>query len=76
MEYLLFTLQIITGGYFLTNKVATTLKLGYLIYLFIVVVSIILFYLMFKMEFSKLVMQKIVSLNPLPFFQVFQSHFQ
>jgi hypothetical protein len=55
MEYLLFTLQIIIGGYFLTNKVATTLKFGYLIYLFIVVVSIILFYLMFKMEFSKLV---------------------
>lgn len=55
MEYFLFALQIIIGGYLITNKIADSLKFGYIIYFLIAVASLLLFYLMYKMEFSKLV---------------------
>jgi len=55
MEYLLFAIEVLFGGYFLTNKLANMLKFGFLIYIFILFLSVIIFYLSFKLELSKLV---------------------
>ncbi|MGB9854985.1 MAG: hypothetical protein ACPLKS_00395 [Caldisericum exile] len=55
MEYLLFTFQIIFAGHLLIQKIERSINYGFILYYFLIFFAIIIFYLMSKLESSKVI---------------------